>query len=101
MVDQVHLEVAWLPFIPGDVLHGDVLGQPIDAARSSPGKAGLFSWDCGQDALSGGDADLAQLLQQCRGGLQFIVSGQVFSHPNQVGGEALGTGVVEALGDDG
>jgi hypothetical protein len=100
MVNQVDLKVAGLLFMPGDTFHGDVLSQLIDAAGCSPGKARLVSWDVSQDTLDGGDTDLIQLLQERWRDPQLVVGGQVAGHPNQVGGEAVGAKVVQALGDD-
>jgi hypothetical protein len=100
MVDQVDFEVAGLLLIPGDAFHGDVLGDLAGVLRTFAGETRLVSRDAGQDALGSGDTHLVQLLQQGWGDFQFTMSGQVIGHPNQIGGEALGAEVVQALGDD-
>jgi len=94
VVDQIRFAVAWLLLIPGDAFHGDALGEPIDASRSSTRKARLVSWDASQDTLDGGDTDLIQLLQERWRDPQLVVGSQVVGHPHQVGGEAVGAEVV-------
>ena len=59
MMNQVCFQVAWLSLIPGDAFHGNVLGQPIDAARGWARRARLILSEAVQSAFHGGDADLA------------------------------------------
>jgi hypothetical protein len=50
--------------------------------------------------FDGGDTDAIQLFQQIWGDRHLTVIGQVLRQPRQVAHQALGTDVVDALGDD-
>jgi len=94
MMHQVGLKVPGHRLIPGDAPHGDLPEVGTGAGGPLTGQARLILRQTLEDAPHGGGADLPQLREQFRGGLQFLVGGQVLREPHEMGD------VVGTLGND-
>ena len=91
--------MSWFRLIPGDALHGDVLQPPWLPLGTWAGQALALLPHSLEDASHGGDADLGQFSQQDRGDRHFVMACQMLCHPDQVGYQTLGTGMIPTLGD--
>jgi len=75
VVDEVDLEVAWGGFISGDTAHRDGLGEGAALAGSGAGQARGILVEAGEGASDGGDADVAELLQEGGGEAELPMDG--------------------------
>jgi len=99
MMDQIDLERARYRFIPRQLQHRNALGQRMLGCPTGMPQAQLILGAPAQQPFDRGDAGLLQLRLQLGRHFQLSMGGQVPGCGGQTGGQALGAGVIQGLGD--